>query len=254
MKKQVKRTTYAGNICQNVIYAKRERELRLRHYKQPRPRFRNEQEREEHRRKISLHRFVLALNAAFSSRGYFGTLTFDSQRFPEVDFATAKKERDNFIRRIKRAYPEAVLALVIGAGDKEGRLHIHIIIEGVDPVKIGDIWSRGFVYLKALYEYSEHNCTSCGADYTAVARYMFDQAIAEIGQHRYYISRNADKPEVQEPEVCTEIYTLSHCPEEPGYILVRSYADVYGNLFFWYARIEPSTSLIYNIQAFTQLE
>lgn len=236
MKKQIKRSIYAGQICQTVVYQKRERELRMGHCAQTRLRFANEEEREEHRRKISLNRFLFNVNAAFSSAGYFGTLTFDSHQFPNVDYETAKKQRDNFIRRIKRAYPDAVLALVIGVGDNGGRFHIHMLIEGVDHDKIADIWGKGYVHLTPLRGYGMHNGQQYDGDYSCVARYMFDQAIAEPGQHRYYISRNADKPEVMDPEVCEETYTLTKYPEEPGYEPTRAYADLFGNLYFWYLK------------------
>jgi len=76
-----------------------------------------------------------------------------------------------------------------------------------------------------------------GQDYTGLANYLLDHWIEEIGGHRWFQTKNAKKPEVEEP---AEVnihggYSAKRPPKAPkGYTLVEIEATTYGYWCFKY--------------------
>lgn len=113
--RRVIRNTYAGAVCEREVYDISELTRNVKAAKPPKPRFQTEEEREQHKLGISRRRHARLVNANFSPSSLYSTLTF-SNEYEVHTFDEAKRIRENFIRRLKRACPEARI-------DRSSRLH-----------------------------------------------------------------------------------------------------------------------------------
>lgn len=144
-----------------------------------------------------------------------------------------------YIRRLKYQYRDAVIAAVCGQGKTTNRFHIHMITEGIPEETLQKQWSYGEVReCRRLREHNFYSGVDHGRDYTALATYLFLHWRPEYGGHRWYLSRNARKPEQEAPVEVKREYSEKHPPLTPkGYMLVETRNTPYGYYYFKYVRI-----------------
>ena len=113
--------------------------------------------------------------------------------------AEAKKDRTNFIRRLKHKNKEIKWIAVTEKG-KHGRIHHHIIIKGVTGEEIVKAWPKGWANIKYL---------DASGDYTKLAEYLIkytSKAMREPGavnKRRFTCSGNLERPVVKKLEINT---------------------------------------------------
>ena len=234
--KRVKRRTFYGSICeQEVYYIKENRDHRLSEPSEPR--FHTEEERSAHREAISRRRHVRLFNANFSSGSIYSTLTLDNDN--EVhEYEEMKRLRDNYIRRLRRRYPDAVIFAYLGRGKNTHRFHMHMVSDGIPEEAIRDQWKYGKnIRIEYLREHNFYDGVDHGEDYTALANYLFDHWQPEFGGHRWFNTRNARQPERETPTLVKRNYNEEHPPIAPkGYILVETMINQYGYMRFVYVK------------------
>lgn len=238
--KRVKRRTFSGAVCEQEIFSIRENQNAK--AAEPRePRFQSEEERAAHREAISRKRHTQMFNTNFSHDSLYSTLTLDNDH--EVhEFEEMKRLRDNYIRRLKRRFPDAVIFAYIGKGKNTHRLHMHMVSNGIPEEWIAGLWTYGSVVrVDHLREHCMYDGVDHGEDYTALANYLFDHWTPEQGGHRWKNTRNARKPEKEEPKEVKRNYSETKPPAPPkGYKLVETRANQYGYLYFKYVKIPES--------------
>ena len=160
--KRVKRRIFCGAVCEQEVFTIREnRNIKVAEPRQPR--FQTEEERAAHREAISRRRHTQLFNANFSHESLYSTLTLDNDN--EVhEYDEMKRIRDNYIRRLKRRFPDAVIFAYIGKGKSTHRLHMHMVSNGIPKEVITGQWVYGSVkrsdYLREhnLYEIGRASC------------------------------------------------------------------------------------------------
>lgn len=238
--KRVKVRIFSGAVCEQYVYNVSDRADPQK--AKPRVRFENDEDRAAHRLAISQRRHRRLVNANFGPTSLYSTLTFsaeDEVHTPEE----CRRERDNFWRRLRRAYPDARLIIYYGRGRHTNRFHLHMISDGVPEDEIGKLWGRGSVidvqhlrehnyYKNARGEKVDH-----GQDYTALADYLFGHWSPELGGHRWKATRNVREPEPEPPTLAVREYDELHPPVAPrGYELVAATSTRYGYQHFIYVR------------------
>lgn len=240
----VKQRIFAGEICDQVVYMQQDETTRGISVKNPRPRFKTEEEREEHKRHIAKRNHALLINANFGPSSYFSTFTFNNEN--EIyDFDDAKKIRDIFWRRLRKYNPDAKLSVYMGRGKTTSRIHFHLLSNGIPPETLKACWTWGEV--RECRQFRDHNIdhvtkTDHGHDYTNVANYCFDHWTTEQGKgKRYKHTKNFIQPEKEKPTECAVVYSLERPPIAPkGYIYTGDcYATPYGYLRFRYI-VDPN--------------
>lgn len=234
--KRVKRRTFAGAVCVQEVYNVSERTA-LRDAKPPRPRFKTEEEREKHKLEISRRRHYLLFQENFSPASLYSTLTFDFDNECH-SAAECRQLRDLYIRRLKRAYPDAVIDCVYGMGKSTHRFHLHMVSDGIPEEVIRAKWTFGtIIRIEHLRAHNFYDGVDCGQDYRGLANYMFDHWRPEFGGHRWKMTRNARKPERETPTLAVRNYSEEKPPVAPkGYKLVETRSNRYGYLYFKYVR------------------
>ncbi len=243
--KQAKRRTFFGPVCEQIIYnvpdgaknpALYDPELAKK------DRFENQEEYDKFKITISRRKHYQNFQANFSPSSLYSTLTFDDE-YEVHTFQEAKQVRRNFIRALRRACPDGVIFLYMGRGKSTHRIHFHMVSEGIPEEVISEKWKYGKVKrISHLREHCYYDGVDHGPDYKGLANYLFNHWTEEIGGHRWFQTRNARKPEKEEP---TEVhirggYTLDRPPRAPkGYTLVESKATKYGFLYFKYVAVQP---------------
>lgn len=235
---RVKRRTFSGVVCEQEVFSVSDRLQDLRKA-EPRQRFKDDAEREQHRINISRRKHARAFNENFSPRSLYSTLTFDTEHECH-EYRDVKRIRDLFVRRLKYAYPDAVIFIYVGRGKSTQRFHIHMVSDGVPEDHIKKKWEFGSVLrIDHLREHNFYNGIDHGQDYTGLANYLFDHWTPEQGGHRWKQTRNARKPDRETPTVIKREYTEEKPPRPPkGYILVETKSTKYGYLYFKYV-LEP---------------
>lgn len=115
--RRVKRRIFSGVVCEQEVYDIPDRLKNVRNAKPPRPRFKNEEEREQHRIGISRRKHTRLVNENFTPRSLYSTLTL-SNEYEVHTFEEARRIRDNFVCRLKRAVPDAKINVRSG---RQGR-------------------------------------------------------------------------------------------------------------------------------------
>ena len=239
MKETIKRETMAGNICVIDIYNKGSRSVRAGHLEPPRYRPKNEIEKEMHTAGISRRNCILRVNAAFTCSAYFLTCTYDNEHYHNVTVASVKKDLKNLIRRWQYSYPNIVIFAVLGEGEINSRMHIHAIVEGFPEADIDRIiskWKKGSVHCERVRKWNERNGITVATDLKPLAIYLFEHWRHCYGGHHFYLSRNAEKPEIKRCRVIRRRYSLAHPPKKKGYALVEMYKTDYGFMSFYFIR------------------
>ncbi len=235
--KRVKRRTFCGSVCEQEVFTVSERMKDVRKAQPKHLRFQTEEERIRHREAISKRRHARLVNENFGPTSLYSTLTFNQEN--EVhDFIDCRKLRDLFIRRLKRAYPDAVIFIYMGQGATTHRIHIHMLSEGIPEEVIAEKW--GFGEIRRIEHLREHNYYSGvdhGQDYTALANYLFEHWTPEQGGHHWKQTKNARKPVREDAKQVKRNYTEEKPPAAPkGYMLVEKRSTPYGYLYFKYVK------------------
>lgn len=242
--KTMKRRIFSGVICEQLVYNVPTGIRDLKSYtpeKPSRKRFKDESERAKHREEISRRTHIRSFHANFGTESIYSTLTFDDD-WEVHTFADAKRIRRNFVRALQRAHPEAVIFLYMGRGKGTDRIHFHMVSQGVPKEVISEKWKYGSVKrFNNLRAHNWYNDVDHGQDYSGLANYLFDHWTEEVGGHRWFQTKNAKKPDAEEP---TEVrvtggYSEKRPPVAPkGYKLVEIKSNQYGYLYFKYV-VEP---------------
>lgn len=234
--KRVKRRIFAGVVCEQEVYTVADR-VRDPATAAPRLRFKTPEEREQHRLGISRRKFARLINENFGTSSIYSTLTFDDEHEVHT-FDDAKRLRNNYIRRLQYAYPDARIVIVMGRGKSTQRIHMHMISDGVPEQGIDDKWQYGRIVSKAhLRAHVYYNGIDHGADYTGLANYLFDHWTPEQGGHRWKQTRNIRRPQKEDAKEAKRTYSAEHPPTPPkGYMLVDCKCTSYGYQWFKYVK------------------
>lgn len=238
--RQAKRRIWAGAVCEQVVYNVPDRTRNIKNSKPTPPRFETEEERQEHKLGISRRRHARAFNSNFGPSSLYCTLTFDDDHELH-EFQEARRIRNNYIKALKRACPEAVIFCYMGRGKSTHRIHFHMVAEGIPEEIIRGKWKYGKICrIDHLRTHNYFDGKDRGQDYTGLANYLFGHWTAEQGGHRWYQTRNAKKPQV---DPATEVrvtggYTKDRPPRPPkGYTLVETRATRYGCIHYIYVAL-----------------
>lgn len=237
--KTMKKRIFSGCVCEQIVYTVREN-TDIKSYDPEKPRkerFANEQERIKHREGISRRHHARAINANFHPGDLYSTLTFDDD-WEVHSFRDAKRIRNNYIRRLLRAYPEAVIFLYMGRGKGTQRIHFHMVSHGIPKEAITEKWQCGSIWrVCRLREHNYYDGVDYGADYTGLANYLWNHWTPEVGGHHYYKSKNAKAADEEKAkEVAASVcYSQERPPRAPkGMRLVEVQTTPYGYQRFKY--------------------
>lgn len=231
----MKRRIFSGVVCEQEVYTVSDRaNVRT---AEPRPRFKSEEERAKHRMEISrrLHRRIV--NENFSPKSLYSTLTFDDDCEVHT-FCEAKRVRDNFVKRLQRACPDAKIIIYMGRGKSTNRIHFHMLSDGIPEEILVGKWRDGSViHVRNLRAHNFYDGVDCGQDYSGLADYLFNHWTEEQGGHRWKGTRNLCKPEKEAPTVALINYSETKPPRAPkGYKLVEVRSTGWGYLYFKFVK------------------
>lgn len=235
--KDVKVRIFSGTVCEQIVFSMPDDEPVTKDTKPKKPRFNSDEERQKYNTEKSKRHFVRLVNTNFGPTSWYCTLTLDQEH--EIhDFPTAKRELNNFIRRLRRKYPDARSVAVMGRGKSTHRIHFHIIVEGVPETFIREKWDGGeIVRIEHLKENVRYNGVDHGQDYTGLAVYLFNHWTEEQGAKHWTATGNLLKPEHEKPTPVRRHYSETKPPRAPkGYVFVEGKATQYGFLYYKYVR------------------
>ncbi len=236
--KRVKRAVFAGAVCEQIVYTVADNTRDIKNSK-PKPRFKNDEERERFNAEIARRHHAMLFNNTFrAGSSLYSTLTFDDEHEVHT-FAEAKRIQDAFITRLRRRYRSAQIMLYKGRGKSTERIHFHMVSEGVPEEVIREQWIYGeIVSINKLREHNKYNGVDYGADFTGLANYLFNHWTPEQGGHRYYRTRNIEAPKKERVTLILRDYSVDKPPRAPkGYKLVERESNEFGYLYFKYVKI-----------------
>ena len=234
---RAKRRVFAGSVCEQEVYTVPSQVKDANRY-EPRPRFSSKEEYAEFKRQIARRNFARKVNATFSPRSLYITLTLDrdneAHTYEEIDAII-----NPFWRRLKRINPDMQAVLVKGRGKSTSRFHIHMIVNGLTKEQIQEKWNAGKVArIDNLREHNYYNGVDHGRDYTGLANYLFDHWTPEQGKRHYKGTRNLCDPEIEAATEVKREYSESKPPKAPkGYKLVEAKTTRYGFMRFKYVKV-----------------
>ncbi len=227
-------TTYSGAVAETIIYRKSNRGRNL----NIRPRFENAEERKAFNAKRALMRHIQQFNATFSPSSLYSTLTFNND-WEVHTWDEARIIRRNFYRRLKRAYPDAIIYIYMGRGKGTARIHFHMVSEGLPADIIQKQWIYGeIIRIENLRKHNRYNGIDYGQDYSGLATYLYNHWTEDQGGKHLLKSNNDRKPEKEEvEEISDHSYSERKHPKAPkGYRFVESKSNHYGFLYFKYVK------------------
>ncbi len=234
---RVKRRIFSGSVLEQEIFTVHGPDSGL---AVPRQRFQTEEDRAAHRDKISRRRHARLVNANFDSSSIYTTLTLDNEHEVHT-FQEARRLRDLYIRRLRRAAPSARIMVYMGRGKGTSRIHFHMLSAGVSKEVIAEKWGLGEVIrISPLRSANHYHGKNYGRDYTGLANYLFDHWTPEQGQgsHRWKATKNLRQPEKETPTVTVRTYSAMKPPRAPkGYQLVESEETHFGYQYFKYVLV-----------------
>lgn len=244
--KRVKRRIFAGRVCEQEVYMVADSDVPAAR-KKPRLRFKDEDERAAHRDGIARRAHVRAFNANFSPSSLYSTLTFDNEHEVHT-FDEAKRLRANYIRRLQRRFPQAVIFAYLGRGKSTRRIHMHMVSEGIPAEVIEELWRMGdVVRIEHLRDQNFRAGAPIGQDYAGLATYLYNHWTPEQGGHHYYKSRNAGECDRKDAHECKRTYSAKnppvppHAPDGYAYYLTNVYITPYGYMNFRYTMMSTLT-------------
>jgi hypothetical protein len=236
--KRVKRSVFAGAVCEQIVYTVADNTVNLKKSK-PKPRFKSDEERERHNEDIARRHHNQMFNNTFRAiSSLYSTLTF-SDEYEVHTFKEARKIRDAYIRRLRRRFPDAKLMVYMGRGKGTERIHFHMVSDGIPEEFIKEKWTWGGTgRIIPLREHNRYNGEDYGADFTGLANYLFNHWKPEQGGHRYYKTRNVEAPKKERVNLIIRDYSIKKPPRAPkGYKLVERESNEFGYLYFKYVKI-----------------
>lgn len=125
-----------------------------------------------------------------------------------------------------------------------------MVANGIPKDFILEKWEYGQVtHIRNLREHNYYDGQDYGQDYTGLANYLFDHWTPEIGGHRWKMTKNVRRPQVEDAEEVKREYTVDKPPKPPkGYVLMEAKANKYGYLYFKYVKIPPKDTQKRNYQ------
>ena len=237
--KKYKRKIYSGCVLDVEVYAVNEGVKDASDIQRKLSRPRTEEEKRIANERQSRKRFIGNVNATFCHGGLYVTLTYDDKHLPR-SYKEAEAELKKYIRKIRYKFKNAKIVAVTGYGRQSGRLHHHLIIDGVWENYIIDKWNKGkMIRVERLRAHNVYNGVDHGRDYTSLANYLFDHAV-EVKGKRWIQTKNVSQPEKEEAKEIKRNYSADKPPKTPkGYKLVNVYEGVNGFLNFKYVKIVP---------------
>lgn len=241
----MKSRIFSAAVCEQLVYPVSDGVKNTAEYtpeKKNRKRFKDDEEYTRFKLEISRRNHARVFNANHDPSSIYSTLTFDDD-WEVHTFREAKRIRDNFVKALRRKYPDAVIFLYMGRGKGTDRIHFHMVSKGIPEEFIARKWKYGSVKrFSHLREHNWYDGVDYGQDYTGLANYLFDHWTEEVGGHRWFQTKNARKPEREKP---TEVritggYSENRPPIAPkGYKLVEVKSTKYGYLYFKYVVVPP---------------
>ena len=148
--------------------------------------------------KLATKKLRLQFNANFGRNDIHATLTH-AGAIPTKE--TAKKALDNFLRKARRLAArtgrELKYILVTELGEKNKRIHHHIVISGLTADEIKTLWEP---YGNPAFRYLDGS-----GDYKGLAEYLLKESKANLQSglitKRWSCSRNLKKPVVKEKSI-----------------------------------------------------
>ena len=108
----------------------------------------------------SIRELTIKLNANFEGGDYYITLTYEKDKAPSSP-DDAKKDRADFLRRLRRLYRKADLNfkyVITTEYGKRGALHHHLVInKGVDTSLLRRAWKKGNLKIVLLEDSGEYS-------------------------------------------------------------------------------------------------
>ncbi len=181
-------------------------------------RFATEEAQQAHNLRISRLQNIRIFHANFGPDSLYTTATLapGSEKKTEAELV---KLRNNYIRALRRACPDAVIAAYSGYGEENGRWHLHLVSNNIPKEILKKKWHHGHPEIKRLDGNIVIEGVVVSNDYTTLANYLFRQQQVDKGKRRYYISRNARRPEVEYISEAQMPFVLGS-DKIPGYQLV----------------------------------
>lgn len=230
--------TWSGQVCEEIIYSRSPRIKSVTDDVLKKARFETKEERDEFNLKRARKKHAQEFNANFSPSSLYSTLTFDDD-WEVHTFEEAKKIAKNYRRRLKYACPDGVIFFYMGRGKGTQRIHFHMVTEGIPQEVIEKNWYYGKITrIVNLRNKNYYNKVDYGQDYTGLADYLFNHWTEEQGtRYHYFKTKNAKKPEKEDPVEIDFKYTERRHPKAPnGYRFVESKATKYGFIYFKYVK------------------
>lgn len=235
--KTVKVRIFSGVVCEQIVFNVSEK-ANIKTAKPAQPRLKDEAEREKHRLGILRRAHARLVNANFTAASLYSTLTIDTEHEVHT-FVEARRLRDNYVRRLKYACPDAKIMIYMGRGKGTDRIHMHMLSDGVPEETIREKWGLGRITRIAnLKKHCYYDGKDHGQDYTGLAGYLFDHWTPEQGGHHWKATKNLAKPEREKPAAVKTAYDQKRAPRCPkGYMLVERSATSYGCYYYKYVKI-----------------
>jgi hypothetical protein len=234
---RVKRRIFSGSVCEQEIFTIAGNRKDLQNA-EPIERFTSEEERTQHREKMARRHHERIFNNNFSPASIYTTLTMDDDHEVHT-FKEARTMRNNYVRRLKTANPDAQISIYMGRGKSTSRIHFHMVSNGLSEETIKAKWQAGEI-IRAVHlrEHNYYDGVDHGQDYTGLANYLFDHWTQEQGGHHYKATRNLQRPKLKEPDIIKRNYSESKPPRMPeGYKLVEYTSNAFGYQYFKFVYI-----------------
>lgn len=234
--KQLKRRVFAGvTLDQEVMPCTDPVSGNMKKAK-PKLRFKDDNQRVKHRMDMARRHFIRVFNATFRAGDLYATLTFDDAHEVHT-FAEARRIRDNYWRRLRRACPGAVMVIVMGRGKSTSRIHFHLVAQNVPEETLKKAWTWGMVLepVRVLRSHNTYDNVDHGADFRGLATYLFNHWTPEQGGHYYKPTRNMQQPDAEPQTEAKRRYSPQKPPHAPeGYLYIGCDPTPYGYVCYHY--------------------
>lgn len=234
--KQLKRRIFAGTTLDQEVMPCTDPVSGDIKKAKPKLRFKDDAERAKHRMDMARRHFIRVFNATFRAGDLYATLTFDDAHEVHT-FAEARRIRDNYWRRLRRACPRAVMVIVMGRGKSTSRIHFHLVAQNVPEEVLKRAWTWGMVLepVRVLRSHNTYENVDHGADFRGLATYLFNHWTPEQGGHYYKATRNVQQPDREKPTEAKRRYSPKRPPDAPkGYLYIGCDPTPYGYVCYHY--------------------
>lgn len=237
---RIKRRTFSGSVCEQEVFTVAPNKKNLK-AAEPNQRFKNDEERAQHRLLQSKRHHARIVNKNFSPQSLYSTLTMDDEHEVHT-FKEARRMRDNYVRRLKGVNPDAQILIYMGRGKGTSRIHFHMLSNGLSEETIRAKWTAGLATrIDHLRENIKYDGVYYGQDYIGLANYLFDHWTPEQGGHRWKATRSIQQPDRENPTIAKRVYSESKPPRAPkGYKLVETKSNSFGYLYFKYVKVNDN--------------